>query len=276
MLQDLGDHRYHNEMRWKEPEADDIALIFRKDGTLLCRPEEADIALPRMRDGRFRDAQYAFSIDGTAFYLVSCEDDVPGFSPAPASALRGITDHTSPGLFACAVGGSLHRWYGANRFCGRCGAQMEKSTAERAMVCPACGLTVYPRINPAVICAVTDGDRLLLTRYAGRAYKKYALVAGFAEIGETIEQTVRREVMEETGLRVRNLRFYKSQPWVFTDTLLMGFYCELDGSDRITVQTSELSEAAWFRRSELPAEHSFISLTGEMIERFRTGDTERS
>ena len=117
-----------------------------------------------------------------------------------------------------------------------------------------------------------NGDRLLLTRYRGRAFQKYALIAGFHEIGETIEDTVRREVMEETGVRVKNLRFYKSQPWVYSDSLLMGFIAELDGPDKITMQEDELSEAAWFRRSDIPAEHSHISLTGEMIERFRQGN----
>ena len=139
------------------------------------------------------------------------------------------------------------------------------------MVCPQCKNTVYPKICPAVIAAVHDGDRLLLTRWRGRPVKRYALVAGFNEIGESIEDTVRREVMEEAGLRVKNLRFYKSQPWVFTDTLLMGFVCELDGSDKITVQESELAEANWHLRSELPEDHSHISLTGEMIEQFRQG-----
>ena len=134
----------------------------------------------------------------------------------------------------------------------------------------------YPAVDSAygsmvTVLAPIDGDRLLLTRYRGRPFKKYALIAGFNEIGESIEDTVHREVMEEAGLRVKNLRFYKSQPWVFTDTLLMGFVCELDGSDKITVQESELAEAAWHLRSELPEDHSNISLTGEMIEQFRLG-----
>ena len=148
---------------------------------------------------------------------------------------------------------------------------MQDSETERARVCPACGLTVYPKICPAVIVAVTDGDRLLLTKYQGRAFRRYALVAGFAEIGEPIEDTVRREVLEETGLRVKQIRFYKSQPWVFTDSLLLGFWCELDGSDAVTVQESELSEARWHHRDEIPEDYSGISLTGEMIDAFRQG-----
>ena len=101
---------------------------------------------------------------------------------------------------------------------------------------------------------------------------KVETIAGFNEIGESIEDTVRREVLEEAGVHVKNLRFYKSQPWVFTDTLLMGFFCELDGSDKITMQESELSEAGWFHRSTLPEDYSHISLTGEMIDQFRLGN----
>ena len=273
MLQDLYPHVYHNEISWKAPAPDDIALIFAPDRTIYCSLDGETLTLPRMReipDGS--GAQYAFSIDGTAYYLVSAhpEEQKP-FRYVSAASLRAMTDGTSPELFAAAAGESLHRWYDSQKFCGRCGARMEKSTAERAMVCPQCKNTVYPKICPAVIAAVHDGDRLLLTRYRGRPFKKYALIAGFNEIGESIEDTVRREVMEEAGLRVKNLRFYKSQPWVFTDTLLMGFVCELDGSDKITVQESELAEANWHLRSELPEDHSHISLTGEMIEQFRQG-----
>ena len=139
------------------------------------------------------------------------------------------------------------------------------------MYCPSCGRQEYPVLMPAVIVGITNGDKIICSKYEGRSFKQYALIAGFAEIGETIEETVHREVMEEVGLHVKNLRFYKSQPWVFTDTLLMGFVCELDGSDRITVQESELAEASWHLRSELPEDHSHISLTGEMIEQFRLG-----
>lgn len=276
MLQDLYPHIYHNEISWKQPEPEDYALIFTPDRTVYCCVQNGELTLPRIRDiGTFdaAAAQYAFCIDRTAYYLVGAHPEAAEpFSYLPSAQLRAMTAHTSTALFAAAAGESLFRWYSSQQFCGRCGRRMKKSTVERAMVCPACGNTVYPKICPAVIAAVHDGDRLLLTRYRGRAFKKYALIAGFNEIGESIEDTVRREVLEEAGVHVKNLRFYKSQPWVFTDTLLMGFFCELDGSDRITMQESELSEAGWFHRSALPEEFSHISLTGEMIDQFRLGN----
>ena len=190
-----------------------------------------------------------------------------GYDYRPTRPLRDLRPDET--LFALGAGESLWRWYEANRFCGHCGAPMAHGTSERSQVCPRCGQTVYPKICPAIIAAVYDGDRLLLTRYRGRPFTRYALVAGFNEIGESIEDTVRREVMEEVGLRVKNLRFYKSQPWVFTDSLLMGFFAQLDGPDAITLQEDELSEAAWFDRRNIPTDHSGISLTGEMIEYFR-------
>lgn len=275
MLQDIMPHVYHNEMSWKQPEAEDAVLHYQKKGLLYLRRTDDGVALPAVGSLQVQGKHltYLFSIDQKAYYLL--EQEVPlaeqdGFSYVPAVQLREL--EPGPAMFAAAVGESLYRWYQSQRFCGACGTPMEKSKTERAMVCPACGNTVYPKICPAVICAVYSGDRLLLTRYRGRAFQKYALIAGFHEIGETIEDTVRREVMEEVGVRVKNLRFYKSQPWVYTDSLLMGFFAELDGPDTITLQESELSEAAWFARSELPREHSHISLTGEMIERFRQGN----
>lgn len=106
----------------------------------------------------------------------------------------------------------------------------------------------------------------------GELIKKYALLAGFTEIGETVEETVAREVMEEVGLRVKNIRYYKSQPWAFSDTLLMGFYCDLDGGDEITLDREELSLAEWFEREEIPVEPSRDSLTNEMIMKFKNGE----
>ena len=275
MFQDIAPHVYHNEMRFRQPEPDDFVLHYREKGLLYLRETPDGIELPTLGQMGADKTQltYLFSVDDHAYDLLASETPFPetdGWHYSPTVQLRSL----EPGeqMFAAAVGESLFRWYRHQRFCGACGTPMEQSKTERAMVCPRCGNTVYPKICPAVICAVYDGDRLLLTRYRGRAFKKYALIAEFHEIGETIEDTVRREVMEEAGVRIKNPRFYKSQPWVYTDSLLMGFFAELDGSDAITMQEDELSEAAWFSRSDIPCDHSHISLTGEMIERFRQGN----
>lgn len=272
MIQDIFPHVYHNEMKWKIPDKEDFVLCYGKEHILYCKAADDRIELPRVADlpALREQLQYLFSIDERAYYLAESEAAPgEGWEALPTGKLRSLPRRTR--VFAAAAGESLYRWYSSQRFCGRCGARMGKSKVERAMVCPACGNTVYPKICPAVIVAVHDGERLLLTRYKDRPIKHYALVAGFNEIGESIEETVHREVLEETGVRVKNLKFYKSQPWVFTDTLLFGFYAELDGDDHLTVQEDELSEAVWVDRHDVPEDTTGFSLTAEMIEQFRLG-----
>ena len=271
MLQDLEFGRLENEYRPLPPGDDDYVLCFRGADVLLHRAEDGALTLPTV--SRFPAAQlrYAFRLHDRSYYLLSGETvEAPApFVYEPARALRQTVSKEV--CYAVLTGWHLFCWYRSNRFCGRCGSAMAHGETERSQVCPDCGNTVYPKICPAVIVAVHDRDRLVLTRYRGRPFKRHALVAGYNEIGESIEDTVRREVLEEVGLRVKNLRFYKSQPWTFTDTLLMGFYAELDGDDTITMQEDELSEALWFPRAEIPQDYSAISLTGEMIEMFRQG-----
>lgn len=271
MLQDIAPHIYHNPMSFAPPAPGDLALAC-ANGGVLAKLEAGLLRLPAVEQCTGASGWiYGFSIDETHYYLPQGTPQAPGFSMVSHYRTLG------PGqtVFACAVGESLSRWYAGNRFCGACGKPLVPSTLERALVCPACGRTIYPKICPAVIVAICHGDRLLLTKYAGRNFRRYALVAGFNEIGESIEETVRREVLEETGLQVDHLRFYKSQPWVVTDSLLLGFFVELAGPDRIRLQEEELAEARWFTREELPTDHSTDSLTGEMIEVFRAGKEPR-
>ena len=148
---------------------------------------------------------------------------------------------------------------------------MTHSDKERAMICPECGNIQYPRISPVIMAAVIDRDKLLVTRYAGREYKGLALIAGFVEIGESIEGALRREVMEEVGLKVKNLRYFGSQPWGFSDSVISGFFADVDGSSQIRLDRDELSEAVWLSRDELPPQKTDISITAAMIEAFRNG-----
>lgn len=165
----------------------------------------------------------------------------------------------------------LYVWYRDNSFCGRCGERLEYSHQERAMICPSCGNVVYPKIAPAVIVGILNasGDKIVMTRYAGREYKGHALVAGFCEIGETAEDTVRREVLEEVGLHVRNIRYYKSQPWGFDSNLLFGYYCTADEDEPIHMDDGELAKAVWVSRDEIGEEERNLSLTAEMIMHFK-------
>ena len=141
------------------------------------------------------------------------------------------------------------------------------------MVCPECGNTAYPRIMPAVIVGVINGDSILITRYR-KGYQHNALVAGFTEIGETLEETVAREVMEETGVHVKNIKYYKSQPWGMASDLLTGFFCEADGSTEIKMDENELQYAEWVKREDVVLQPGRNSLTNEMMMAFKDGRTD--
>lgn len=274
MIQDIQPHCYENRYRRAAPDPDSVALYYEEHAALVKRTAEG-IAFPRFRElerlneGIYEDCIYLFSIDQERYYLVN------EISREPLSDFRmentEIFRQADPQYraFAGITGYQLYIWYRDHKYCGRCGHLLEQDGKERMLRCGECGNMVYPKICPAVIIGVTDGSRLLMSKYAGRSYKKYALLAGFAEIGETLEETVKREVMEEVGLKVKNIRYYKSQPWSFSDTLLMGFYCELDGPDSITLDRDELALAQWFEREEIPVEPSRDSLTNEMIMKFK-------
>ena len=216
---------------------------------------------------------YLFSVDGVSYFTIpeAAPDRIPaGYGRYGVRDLFLTPLEPKSDVFALFTGYHLIEWYRSSRFCGRCGARTERDRAERAMVCPACGAKIYPRLNPAVIVGVLNGDRLLVTRYReGRSPN--ALIAGFTEIGETVEETVRREVMEEVGLRVKNIRYYKSQPWGIAQDILMGFYCEVDGPDEIRRDDSELKYAGWVTPEELVLQPADYSLTNEMMTRFRDG-----
>ena len=274
MLQDIAAGRLENEYRTKEPSPKDSVLCFRDGQVLLSRTPEDALELPRVEQFSGQ-MQYLFRMDEKNYFLWTGEPcDAPaGWNYEPVRTLRQLTSKDV--CYAVMTGWHLYNWYRNNRFCGRCAAETLHDDKERMLRCPNCGNMIFPRISPAVIVAVTDGDRLLLTKYAGRSYTRYALIAGYTEIGETIEQTVTREVMEEVGLRVKNLRYYKSQPWGVDGNVLMGFYCDLDGSDQVRLDTNELSVAEWFHRDEIPAKDDGISLTREMIRVFSEGKEPR-
>ncbi len=268
MIQDLEEKKLYNQYEPQIAESGDSVFCFDRDRLLVKREETGGLRLPLVNEVGEEDLCYLFRIEEDRFFLLSGKKELPGFQWMPVRDLR--YRQWKELAFAAATAYHLYRWYADNRFCGRCGAETEHDSRERMLRCPVCGNMIYPRIAPAVIVAVTDGDRLLMTKYNGRAYRKYALIAGFTEIGETAEETVKREVMEETGLHVKDIVYYKSQPWGVDSNLLMGFFCQVDGEKTITIDEEELSAAGWFSREEIPEDDGF-SLTREMMRVFKEG-----
>ncbi len=292
MIHKIEPHKYYPEFRNQEPKTTDYLLLF--DGEKVYLPgknisssDAAQLSLPTFEevhrllsvrqpmDRFFLDSEYLFSIDDRAFYRKTAED---------AGALMIPDDHLYPSgvfrnfepeylAFAGITATQINRFRLDRRYCGRCGHPTVPSTTERACICPECGQIEYPKISPAVIIAIMDTgrDKILLTRYAGGSYRHWALVAGFVEVGETFKGAARREIMEEVGLKVSDLVYYKSQPWSFSDSAMIGFFAKLDGDPAITLQESELGEAKWFSRDEVPDLPSTISVGQEMISLFKNG-----
>lgn len=272
MIQNIEPQKLYNEFKKSKVKADSIILAYKND-TVLCKLTGNTITYPVFSEinCNMEDTIYAFSIDRTEYFLIQAKSEpvAAGYSYENVQIFR--SGKPKDEVYAGLVGFHLYKWYRDTKFCGRCGSHLKLSEKERMMTCTECGNTVYPSIAPAVIVGITNGDKILMTKYAGREYTNYALVAGFAEIGETIEQTVEREVMEEVGLKVKNITYYKSQPWAYSNSLLFGFFAEVEGNTDITLEEAELSEGQWFHRDEIDLEDDGVSLTREMIMKFKKG-----
>lgn len=268
MIQDIAPRVYDNSFHEQTPSPGDIALYFDGD-EVLVRKVDGELWLPRFRDfeeGSVGQARFLFRIDEKGFFLID-RPSTDGFFMESVRIFRSF-DPTWV-AFGGITAHQLWRWRDTHQFCGRCGSTMQDSTSERALCCSKCGLVEYPKIAPAVIVAVANGDQLLMARSVGSSSGRFALVAGFVEIGESFEETVKREVLEEVGLHVKNVRYYKSQPWAFSDAIMIGFTAQLDGEDHIVVQESEIAEAIWVKREDIPPSTSSFSIASELIENFR-------
>ena len=273
MLQDIAPSRYHVEYTDKQPDADSLCFAFRGREVLEAR-QDGGFILPRWKElAPFASAvRYLFRIDEQDYFLADLrgEETLPGCEWTDYR--EGQKQKPKAFHFAETTAYHLYVWYRDNRFCGRCGGKTEQDRTERMLRCPVCGNMIYPKIAPAVIVALTDGDRLLMTRYRGRPYKGYALIAGFNEVGETMEDTVRREIMEEVGLRCRDIRYCGSQPWGTESNLLLGYFAKLDGDAAIHLDRQELAQAEWLSREEIDVKPDGYSLTNHMIQMFLRGE----
>lgn len=286
MIHEIAPKKFWNAYEKREPQADSkIVCVY--DGSYCIVHEDHGDRFPRYEellqagDGSadLRSLQYLFAVldkeTRTDYFLCVCEVQ-DAFSRLMTHTWEGsgyINHKMAPrqDAFAGMTAHHLYGWYRDNRFCGRCGTPMAHDETQRMVRCPACGNMVFPKIAPAVLAAVLHNGKMLLTKYA-HGDGNYALVAGFVEIGETAEECVAREVMEETGLRVKNVRYYDSQPWGFAGNLMLAYTAELDGTDTaIHRDASELAVAEWVAPDELTDIFDYSSLTREMIRRFRQG-----
>lgn len=274
MIQDILPHKLQIEYKQEMPDPGSRILCFNNQDVLI-KADESGIEFPRFRelkDTNSKDLTYLFKLDAVKFFLYRGEavQEIPGYKYENTSIFR--KSRPKAYAFAGITALQLNNWYSSNIYCGACSNKLKHSDTERMLYCKACNRMVYPCISPAVIVAVHDGDRLLMTKYAGRPYVNYSLIAGFIEIGETPEDAACREVFEETGVKIKNLRYYKSQPWGYSNTLLLGYTAELDGDDTIKLDETELSEAGWFTREDIATQPDDFSLTNEMICSFKARD----
>lgn len=290
MLHEIAPKKYRVEYRNASP-VDGDRIVLLKDKELLVREEEA-LRFPAFGELKemLNDCRltYLFAIDETAYFTVLdtertgrlIEENGAGFVRIPERSVRYRTPREE--AYAAAVAVQLIGWYRRSMFCGKCGARTEHSERERMMHCPKCGNMIYPEIHPSVIIAIFHEDRLLVTRYNpkhrevsnGQVYQApvhEALVAGYIETGETAEEAVKREALEEVGLKVKNIRFYRDTPWPFSGSLLFSFLCEVDGDPTIRMEEDELSMAVFKTREEMPDRSNEVSLTSAIMEDFRLG-----
>lgn len=220
------------------------ACLVELAGCLQRLPDPGELILL----GRFR---------GAVTFAAELTGDV---APLPADAGEFVDLRLAGGQLAFEEAGLLAyaramvSWRGRHRFCGRCGAPTRAGQAGHVMGCSraGCGAQVFPRLDPAVIVLVTDGERALLGRQAAWPPGRYSTIAGFVEPGESLEDAVRREVLEETGVQVGEIRYHSSQPWPFPASLMLGFNALAENRD-ICLGDDELEDVAWFTREQIAA-----------------------
>jgi NAD+ diphosphatase len=247
-------------------------FLFREQKLLTKKAEDRHL-IPRSRDLAAigpgpESPRFLGSLDGRPCYA----GELPVSAPLPSTfslqGIRALFGHLEASLIGAAgVANQLIRWDRNHRFCGRCGLPTEDEVDERAKRCPECGLVNYPRLSPAVIMAVLRNDRILLAHSQRFPGKFYSVLAGFVEPGETLEACVKREIQEEVNIRVKNIRYFGSQPWPFPDSLMIAFTAEYAGGE-INPDPAEIADADWFSAGNLPPIPPKISIARQLIDWF--------
>jgi len=247
-------------------------FIFNK-GKLLTKitndtyaiPDTSDLAESNISPGR---SQYLGTLDSRPCYAAELDDGLPDADNFKFKDLRALFRSMDEDLiWVAGRANQLVDWSHTHQYCGICGQSTEDKMDERAKICPQCGLVNYPRLSPAIIVAVVKDNQILLARNKRFKLPFYSVLAGFVEPGESLEECVRREIREEVGLTVKNIRYFGSQPWPFPNSLMIAFVAEHAGGD-ITIDGSEIMDAAWFSKDKLPQIPPSISIARQLIDWF--------
>lgn len=246
--------------------------IFRFEHRLLTTTKNEDGAIfpfgTAEAYGHPANALLVGQLQGIACYAADV-DALPEIPYGEASSLRSIFQLAGDEAFALAGRATqLLDWRNHHRFCGKCGAETKMKADEYAMQCPACGLIAYPRISPAVMVLVRDGDRLLLARSPHFKPGVFSALAGFVEPGETLEACAAREVREEVGIEISGLRYFDSQPWPFPNSLMVAFFADYAGGS-IQPDPNEIESADWFPLNALPLLPEPVSIARRLIDAAR-------
>ena len=246
-----------------------LAFAFKKD-QLLTRLQDEQAQVPTLSDlaGLAHTDQHYLGVcpeHGHCYALELAEE-----TKAPTGlAFHGLRDIAPKlGLTLFGIGGravQIVAWGQTHRYCGRCGSENVHAENERAQTCPCCGLMCFPRLSPAIIVRIERGDQILLARNHRFPAGLYSVLAGFVEPGETLEECVVREVREEVGIYVEDIRYFASQPWPFPNSLMLGFTAR-HKSGEIEVDNNELAEADWYRPNELPNLPLPLSIARRLID----------
>ncbi|MGB3681801.1 MAG: NAD(+) diphosphatase [Rubrobacteraceae bacterium] len=210
-------------------------------------------------------------LHGKKCFAAEVEQDAKAPDGTSFRDLRGmlgsIDESIDEGFFAMAGRAKqIVNWNRTHQFCGRCGTGTAPSPTELSKECPGCGMHFYPRLSPAAIMLVTSGEQLLLARSPHFPPGMYSALAGFVEPGESIEQTIAREVREEVGVEIRNPRYFGSQPWPFPGSLMIGFIAEYAGGELRSGE--EIEDAGWFSADGMPELPPRLSIARAMIDYF--------
>ncbi len=246
-----------------------LAFAFR-DAKLLVGGEERQPTIPTLGEiqhaGIAGARHYLGELAGTPCVAIALADDAPESSGYRYAGLRSLFFLLPEPLLAIAARAfQIADWDRTHRFCGRCGTPTVASADERAKKCPACGLTAYPRVAPAMMALVTRGREVLLARAHRFPPAMFSALAGFVEPGETIEDCVRREVREEVGVDVGRIEYFASQSWAFPHSLMIAFTAEYTGGE-LRADDTEIAEARWFDVDAMPSLPPSLSIARRLIE----------